>query len=43
LDKHKATGRIDGMVALAMAFGITLGSQDDQSDIDAFLSSPLKW
>ena len=21
LDKHKATGRIDGMVALAMAFG----------------------
>ena len=43
LDKSKATGRIDGMVALAMAFGITLGSQDDQSDIDAFLSSPLKW
>ena len=22
LDKHKATGRIDGMVALAMAFGV---------------------
>lgn len=28
LDKHKATGRIDGMVALAMAFGIVHGEDD---------------
>lgn len=28
LDKHKATGRIDGMVALAMAFGIVQGEED---------------
>ena len=24
LDKHKATGRIDGLVALAMAMGVTV-------------------
>lgn len=28
LDKSKATGRIDGIVALAMAFGATVGQED---------------
>ena len=32
LDKHKATGRIDGMVALAMAFGVT-ASQAEITEI----------
>ena len=41
LDKHKATGRIDGMVALAMAIGIMSKHAEDPIDIDAFLSNPL--
>ena len=40
LDKPKATGRIDGMVALAMALGCA-GSPGDRIDLDAFLSDPL--
>jgi len=31
LDKHKATGRIDGMVALAMALGASSGSDQKES------------
>jgi phage terminase large subunit-like protein len=36
LDKHKANGRIDGMVALAMAMACS--NDDDQGDFDAYLS-----
>ena len=32
LDKHKATGRIDGMVALAMAFFATGGEEEKTKD-----------
>jgi phage terminase large subunit-like protein len=39
LDKSKANGRIDGMVALAMAFGVS--SADAEEDITGFLESPL--
>ena len=31
LDKHKATGRIDGMAALAMAFGVLDVTEDEPS------------
>lgn len=42
LDKHKATGRIDGMVALAMAFFAAAGQEvDDDADFATFISSPL--
>lgn len=42
LDKHKSTGRIDGMVALAMAIGIMDEPQEEpQGDINDFLSSPI--
>lgn len=42
LDKHKTTGRIDGMVALAMAIGVSQSSDgDDSADFDAFLARPL--
>lgn len=41
LDKSKATGRIDGMVALAMAIGIMSKHAEDPIDLDAFLSDPL--
>ena len=40
LDKHKATGRIDGMVALAMACGVA-GNAEAPVDLDDFLSNPL--
>lgn len=40
LDKHKATGRIDGMASLAMALGVA-GHAGDPIDIDSFLSDPL--
>jgi len=40
LDKHKATGRIDGMVALAMALGVA-GHAGDPVDLDSFLFDPL--
>ena len=42
LDKHKATGRIDGIVALAMAFGaLAAGKQEDDGDLDGFINNPL--
>ena len=39
--KDKATGRIDGMVALAMAFGATLGvaPENNKGDIDDYLQN----
>lgn len=40
LDKHKATGRIDGLVALAMALGVA-GHAGESIDLDSFLSDPL--
>lgn len=42
LDKHKATGRIDGMVAMAMAFFAVGGvDEDTEGDIAGFLSDPI--
>lgn len=38
-DKKKASGRIDGMVALAMAVGVM--PQEAESPIDDFLNDPL--
>ena len=40
LDKSKATGRIDGMVALAMAMGASVKSASE-FNIDHFLDNPL--
>lgn len=40
LDKSKATGRIDGMVALAMAVGVATSGEIDTVNLD-FLSDPL--
>lgn len=40
LDKSKATGRIDGMVALAMAIGVTVNDLEVH-DIDDFINSPI--
>jgi phage terminase large subunit-like protein len=40
MDKHKATGRIDGMVALAMALGVA-GHAGESIDLDSFLFDPL--
>jgi phage terminase large subunit-like protein len=39
--KAKTTGRIDGMVALAMAVSAASGEQVESMDIDSFLSNPL--
>lgn len=41
LDKHKATGRIDGMVSLAMALGVAAKPHDEAIDLDSFLADPL--
>ena len=41
LDKAKATGRIDGMVALAMAIGVASKYMDDTTDMADFLSNPV--
>lgn len=41
LDKHKATGRIDGMVALAMALGASQGETDDSAAFADFLANPI--
>jgi phage terminase large subunit-like protein len=41
LDKAKATGRIDGMVALAMAFHGANLVEEDEGDWDGFLSNPI--
>ena len=43
LDKSKATGRIDGMVSLAMSVGVSIAGQEVQEDLNSFLSAPLKW
>lgn len=40
LDKHKATGRIDGMAALTMAFGVMPQTQPGEN-LDDFLNSPI--
>ena len=42
LDKSKATGRIDGMVALAMAmFAMNGSEQSDEAEFDEFINRPL--
>lgn len=41
LSKAKATGRIDGAVALTMAMGAAGKAQEDLGDVDGFLASPL--
>ena len=41
LDKQKATGRIDGMVALAMAIGAMGKNGEDDGDFAGFLNNPL--
>lgn len=40
-DKLKASGRIDGMVALVMAAGIAERLHEKEMDIEAFLSAPI--
>jgi phage terminase large subunit-like protein len=42
LDKTKTSGRIDGLVALAMAAGIAERQHEQQGALDDFLSAPLK-
>lgn len=39
LDKSKTTGRIDGMVGLAMALGVAIREEDE--DIDGFINAPI--
>jgi phage terminase large subunit-like protein len=41
LNKFKATGRIDGAVALAMAVGLSERATDENSNFDGFISNPL--
>lgn len=41
LNKQKATGRIDGAVALAMAVGVT-PQINDSGDFDGFLQQPIR-
>lgn len=41
LDKAKSTGRIDGLVALAMAIGRAANGEGVRLDIDAFLADPV--
>jgi len=41
LDKSKATGRIDGMVALAMAFGAYGKKSVEEGDLDGFINEPI--
>jgi phage terminase large subunit-like protein len=41
LNKAKATGRIDGAVALAMAIGVAGMSKQTEGDLDGFLDAPL--
>jgi phage terminase large subunit-like protein len=41
LDKHKATGRIDGMVSLAMALGVASKAPEENMAIDDFLANPV--
>ena len=39
--KSKSTGRIDGMVALAMAVGVMPDKFDEEGDFDGFLHNPV--
>ncbi|KLU19438.1 hypothetical protein ABE79_04730 [Proteus mirabilis] len=39
--KRKSTGRIDGVVASAMAIGASEGEVDDNGNLDDFFSNPL--
>ena len=41
LDKSKATGRIDGMVALAMAMGVAAKQMDDSASFADFIANPI--
>jgi len=43
LDKHKATGRIDGIVAMAMALGLANSDMDfdDDGDFSSFIADPI--
>ena len=41
LDKSRATGRIDGMVALAMAMGAASAATEDSADLMDFLLDPV--
>ena len=41
LDKSKATGRIDGMVALAMAMGAASSAAEVNTDLSDFFSNPV--
>lgn len=41
LNKSKSTGRIDGAVALAMAFGVAARMTDGEGDLDGFIAAPL--
>jgi len=42
LDKAKVTGRIDGLVALTMAFGaMSKGKVEEAGDLDGFINSPV--
>lgn len=40
LDKSRGTGRIDGIVALSMAFGVAANSVEE-ADINDFISNPM--
>jgi phage terminase large subunit-like protein len=42
LDKSKATGRIDGMVALAMAVGVAFKGIEPEDDLTDFLANPVR-
>jgi len=42
LNKQKATGRIDGAVALAMAVGVT-PQISEEGDFEGFLSNPVSF
>lgn len=39
--KRKSTGRIDGLVAAAMAIGMAEGYQRDEGDIEGFFEDPI--
>lgn len=41
LNKAKATGRIDGAVALTMALGVASRQQEEVGDLDGFINAPL--
>lgn len=40
--KNKSTGRIDGMVALAMAVGVMPSEAEEEGDLDGFISAPIR-